>query len=118
LKPPEQQTGTKCRQEQQTGTKQAVFEAEQTAQGTPETWANANFPRSGSHSKQQGNQMQKRRRYEQKIRNMPSAMRSAARGKNNRRQEILFMPSASVCTAKSGAFNTCGNKETDGSINM
>ena len=31
---------------------------------------------------------------------------------------MLFMPAASVCTAKSGAVKTCGNKETNGTINM
>ena len=45
-------------------------------------------------------------------------MRFAASGKNNRRQEMLFMPAASVCTAKSGAVKTGGNKETNGTINM
>ena len=79
--------------------------------------ASASFPRSGSHSKEQGNQMQQRRRHEQKMCNMPSAMRFAASG-NNRRQEMLFMPAASVCTAKSGAVKTCGKKETNGTINM
>ena len=49
---------------------------------------------------------------------MPSAMRFAASGKNNRQQEMLFMPAASVCKAKSGAVKTCGNKETDCTINM
>ena len=43
---------------------------------------------------------------------MPSAIRFAASGKNNRRQEMLFMPAASVCTGKSGAVKTGGNRKT------
>ena len=113
LKPPAKcRQEQQCRQKQQPGrTKQAVSEAVQTAQETPKTWASASFPRSVSHSKEQGNQMQQRRRREQKIRNMSSSMRFAASGKNNRQQEMLFMPAASVCKAKSGAVKTCGNKE-------